>query len=511
MFTEDALNEIQQWRQKATSPRYQLDWRWVKRYRKLASYDSYWWLTWAGPFTDEEQRRWDQLFAQKLDEATKEQLGIILAQSRRRELAAAITEQREPRLHYPAIAIEEVRRRIADLLELDAEINQEEPNALVRKFYHRAITEEEVYFLRIIEATYEGDTQRFWEFNRLLNPMPTSEQMDYALSHVFHAVSRGLRHPRTTETSQQLVQFMRERLHLSVDLSSSEEVQEVQQQAAEPSSMSQQEVTAQAAKRFFEAVLRESGYDDWQVVIDPNETAPRIEQGLRQMFLPDTELSVERIRHYLSHEIVGHVARCIAGEHSPLGLLGIHTRNSLPTDEGVALYHERQVLALQGQNFNDAGIWQGTLATGLAIGVVTPPQTFLSLLTFFELFFLLRRLLWQNDEDIQTARDNARNAAIARCLRTYRGVPDLTNAGVCYLKDALYLHGLWMIERAVAQDETVLDRLAVGVIALDDLPDLQELGMVAPPQLLRKLAYDPDLEARILSFEVSQESLPKDA
>jgi len=61
-----------------------------------------------------------------------------------------------------------------------------------------------------------------------------------------------------------------------------------------------------------------------------------------------------------------------------------------------------------------------------------------------------------------------------------------------------------MIERAVAQDETILDRLAVGVIALDDLPDLQELGIAAPSQPLRKLVYDPDLDSYILSFEAPE-------
>lgn len=510
MFAEDALEEIEQWR-KANASRYQLDWRWVERYRELASYDGHWWLSYAGPFTEEEQRQWDQLSAPNLDEATKEQMGAIIAQSRKRELAAALTEQREPRLRYPAIPIEEVRRRIADLLALDAQIDQEEPNALVRKFYHRAITEEEIYFLRIIEATYEGDTQRFWEFNRLLNPLPTPEQMNYALSQVVHAASMGLRHPRATEVGQQLVQFMREQLHLPVDLSSSfEEAQEVQQQASESSSLSQRKITAQAAKRFFEAVLQQSGYDGWEVIIDPNATVPRIEQGLRRLFLPHAKMAVERIRHYLSHEIAGHVARCIAGEHSSLGLLGIHTRNSLLTEEGLALYQEREVAKLHGQTFDESGIWQGTLATGLASGVVTPPQTFSSLFTFFELFFLLRRLLKQGDEDIQAAQEKARNAAIARCLRTYRGVPDLTKAGVCYLKDAIYLHGLCMIERAVAQDETILDSLAVGVITLDDLPDLQELGIIAPSQPLRKLVYDPDLDSYILSFEVFEKDA-KDA
>ena len=90
-----------------------------------------------------------------------------------------------------------------------------------------------------------------------------------------------------------------------------------------------------------------------------------------------------------------------------------------------------------------------------------------------------------------------------RCLRTYRGVTDLQRPGVCFTKDVVYLRGLLKIERAVADDETVLDRLAVGKAALELLPDLQELGIVAPQQFssLRKLVYDRGLDDYILSFE----------
>jgi len=164
---------------------------------------------------------------------------------------------------------------------------------------------------------------------------------------------------------------------------------------------------------------------------------------------------------------------------------------------------------LHGQVFNDTGTWLGTLATGLASGVMTPPQTFLSLYTFFESFHLLYRLLRRRDQDIQIAQEKAQKAAFVTCLRTYRGVPDLERAGVCFSKDAVYLRGLRLIEHAVAQDAAVLDRLAVGKVALEYLPDLQELGIVQSPQPLRKLANDPDLDAYILSFEQHEEMAEK--
>ena len=505
MFAKEALEEIEQWRRQATSSEYQLDWRWVERYRELASYDTYWWLTWAGPFTEEEQQQWDRLFSSSREEATKEHLGALLKQSRERELAAAIAEQREPRLQYPAIEIDEVRRRIADLLQLDTDISQKEPNAIVRRLYRGAI-EEELDVLHLIEATYEGNTERFWKCNLRVLPVPTVEEMEYAFSRLRHILRQGLKRPETAEVSQRLDEFLRARLHIALDLASREDdIQERQEGNLQPSSQPQRTVSPQTARRFFETALRESGFDNWQVVTDPNSSGTRVEQGLRRLFLPEQRFSLEKIRELFSHELLGHVARCTAGERSLLGLLGIHTKNSLPTEEGIALYHEREVAALHGQVFDDSGVWRGALVTGLACGVVTPPQTFLSLFTFLELFSLLNRLLKNPDADRQKVQKQARAFALSVCLRTYRGVPDLERAGVCFLQDAVYLHGLRMIERAVAEDETVLDRLAVGVVALELLPELQELGMTSSPQLLRKLAYDPDLDSSIVSFETSEE------
>jgi len=504
MFAKDALEDIKQWRLKATSPHHQLDWRWVDRYRQLASFDSYWWLAPAGPFTEEEQQQWNQLYSHNLDEATKERLGALIAQSRERDLLTAIAEQHEPRLNYPAIAIEEVRSRIAGLLQLDTEIQQHEPNAIVRRLYHDTI-EEEIDFLRLIEATYEGNSEKFWEYNLRLNPPPTPEEMHYALSRLRLIVLRGLQYSETMDVSQKIIKYLREKCQFALEQSSDEEgVLEGSKDITASSSQRQRIVSIQTAKRFFEAILQEYGYEGWQVVIDPNATSARVEQGLRQMFLADRPLSAEQIRHYISHELAGHIARCLAGEHSLLGLLGIHTKNSLETEEGMAVYYDRQTAILDGQAYDDTAIWSATLAAGLASGVISSPQTFLSLFSFFEAFYLLHQLLQRLNADVQKAQEAARRHALVMCLRIYRGVPNLERAGVCYTKDAHYLRGLRKIEQAVAQDETVLDRLAVGVVALDRLSDLQELGIVTTPQSLRKLANDPELDAYILSFEESE-------
>jgi len=504
MFAQEALEEIRQGCQVSTPQQYQVDWRWVERYRRLAAFNSFWWLAHAGPFTASEQQEWDRLISQEADEAGQKRLETILAQSRQRELEASLAEHREPQLWYPAIPIDDVRARIAALLQLDEEVRQGEPNAIMSRLYREAIAEQ-LCFLRLIEATYEGKSEAFRELNRRLQPEPTTEEMMYALSRVKRVLKLGFIQPKTAEISQRVIDLLCERLLVPLDLSSEEEPEGMQDTAPSSASQAPRLVSAQTAQRFFDAVLRESGYEGWRVILDHSAQAPRIEQGLRQFILPaHTPLSVDQVREYLSHELGGHVSRSVAGERSPLGLLGIGTNDSLTTEEGLALYFDRQAAIMQGKRFDESRLWLGTLATGLASGVLTSPQTFLSLYTFFASFLLLYRLLWRNDKDLPTAQEKAHTMALARCLRTYRGVPDLRVQGICYTKDALYLRGFWMISNAVAKDEAILDRLAVGVVAFQQLPDLQELGIVTPSHTLRRLAVDPELESRILSFEESE-------
>ena len=514
---DKALQEIEAWRRtSAASSHYQLDWRWVDRYRELASFNAYWWLAAAGPFTPEEQYQWNLAFSSNLDEATKEQLGKLIDQSRDRELSAAITEQREPRLSYPAIDIVDVRRRTADLQALQAEIDEQEPHALVRRFYQGTI-EEEVAYLRLIEATYDGDSQRFWEHNLRINPRPTPEDMDYALSRVRHIVVQGVivaerstgiepeRKQALQETSAQVTRLLREHLHLQLELSCSEA--EAQALLTEPplSSSPRRMVSAETAKRFFEAVLRDSGYEGWQVVIDARSTYAHIEQGLRHFYLPASAISLQQIKDLLTHELAVHVARCVSGQRTLLGLLGIHTEHSLETEEGLGTYYEIEIAKRTGQTFDETGVWFGTLATGLATGVRTPPQRFLSVVTFFETFIYLYRLLMRPDQDVSTAQRLARKHAVGRAIRTFRGLPDLQREGVCNCKDAHYVPGLRKIEHAVVErGEVVLDELAAGVIALENLPLLKELGIVTVPQPLRQLIQDTGLDAHILAFEEEQ-------
>ncbi len=515
-----AHEEIQQWRkQQGGSPsRYQLDWRYVEKYRQLASYDTYWWWGAAGPFTQEERQEWDKWCISPLDEKSKEQLGQVIRRSRTREIEMALSEQREPRFHYPALDIDQVRAHLKGFHELDAQIRLDEQlHPLVRQWYEEAI-EEEIIVLHLIEATYEGNSERVRELNRQLIAEPTEEEMAYTISRVRRLIIQGKLHAErlsegadsaALETAKAIreatnwVILLTEQLGIQLDLSAS--LQEKQELLAEPP-LSPVTATAstliphQAAIRFIEAVLQQAGYAGWRVIADPLSRDPHLEQALRHVYLPTRDISVDQLKDYVRHELLdGHVARCVAGEQSLIGLLGIHLSHSLEMEEGLATYKEIQNAAREGRAHDESGIWFGTLAVGLAAGVGTAPQTFSRLFTFFDALIYLYRLVKRPDQSVQVARERAQAIALGRCFRTYRGVPDLTIPGVCYTKDVLYQRGLHKIMRALEEDSTVVDRLAVGVVALEHLPDLKNLGMVAAPQALTTMMQDSHIDEYILS------------
>jgi len=315
-------------------------------------------------------------------------------------------------------------------------------------------------------------------------------------------IQQGLDRSDTVALSHWLHHFVEHRLCLILDLSEGKDDPPV----VSEQERSEQAVSAQTVKAFFEASLRACGYEGWQVGLDRRLDGLHVHAETRRVLLPATRHTLTEVRRLLAHELAGRVARTFAGEHAPIGLLGIGTQGHAATEEGIGWSYEREALARQGLPCSDVALWCGTLATGLANGVVGLPQTFWSLHAFFERLLLLDRRLSRPREERQAAQRQARRQALARCLRTYRGVPDLTQGEVCLLQDVAPLRGWQQIERAVAADATVLDRLAAGNIAYALLPVLQSLLPVPPPQPLRELAADPDLDQFILSFETTREN-----
>ena len=499
----EGLAEIQQWRE--ISPNGQLDWRWAARYREIVRYDPFQWLSHAGPFTGEEQEEWARLQGTQETEELRTQLETILSQSRNREAEAALEQGREPRFHYPCIPLEDVIRRIGELRQLAADVAQHEPNAIVCRLYLEVIDEHAAY-LQMIQATHDGDVQAFWHQNRRIHAEPSPEEMQRVLSEVGRLIAEGIQHPETAEVSERLSQFLRG-IQAPLGVPPAPPGPRSLSDGKTPTTTRPRMIAPHTVKRFFDAVMCQYGFDGWQTVIDVTVNDPRIEQLTQCLILPDKQLSVERVRTLLSHEIESHVFRAAAGEKSRLNLLATGTCGFMATEEGLALYNDRETARLQGKandEISTASLF-GTLATGLASGVVASPLTFSRLCAFLELFLFLYRRLNHLDKDEQRTRAKARDLARIRCLRTFRGVPDLTVAGIAYVKDALYMRGERMVSQQIQQDNTVLERLMVGVVGVEHLPDMEELGIVRPPYPPKWLAHDPDLASYILSFETSND------
>lgn len=496
--SEAALEEIRAWRE--ASPREQLDWRWSARYRELVQYDAEQWLTPAA-FSAEERETWRHLQEHSPAAENQHSLEELMAESREREILAALSEGREPRLRYPRIPIAEVMQRIEGLRALAEEIAREEPNAVVRRLYLDVI-EENLCLLHLIQATHEGNTQAFWHNNRGLHTEPTPPEMERALAQVARLISLGKQRPDLAEMSEATWQFL-QHIHAPVPLLSAP-IQEtaIQKDLPEPAAASRF-VAPQTVQRFFEAVMRDYGFDGWRTVIDAAATGPYVESFTQCLTLPDREMSLGRVRHLLSHEIECHVFRAVMGTKSPLALLGTGTAFYRMTEEGLAKYYDNQTAQVQGQVEDEflTGGFIGTLATGLACGVLCTPLTFSQLYRFLEMFLVLQRVLTGASKTVEKARTNAPRLARLRCLRTFQGVPDLTIAGIAYTHDALYHRGQQRVALAIQQDAQVLTRLMVGKVGLQQLDDLAELGITEPASQLRRLAHDPDLDQSILSFE----------
>jgi len=500
---QKALAEIQEWH--ATSPSYQLDWRWSARYRAAIAYDPFQWLAPAGPFTREEQAEWDGLTDRGDQEDMQLRRSTLMTGSRDRELAAALDEGREPQLNYPAIPVADLKQREAALLQLATEVGEKEPNALVRHFYLDAIEEQRCY-LRMIQATHDGDNATFFACNRELHDQPSPAEMRSTLTYLAQLIGRGLQRPDTEPLSVRLLDLLKQ-FSLPAELPAQQSSAKLPQEGSSKSARTAangQMISPTTVKRFFEGVLDMYGFEGWSVTLDPSTNDPRIEPNVRSVILPAGQaISITRIRNLLSHEIESHVFRTVAGERSPLALLGLGTKGSLMTDEGLALYFDRETALAQGTQTDesDLGFWIGTLATGLASGVSAPPLTFSSLFKVFELVFALNRLLKGIDKDLASGQARVRALALGRCLRTFRGVPDLRVAGHAYVKDAIYLRGYRAVAEAVRRDSSTLTRLMVGIVALEQLEALNELGIVSPPHPPRWLAHDPHIETFISSFQ----------
>jgi transcriptional regulator with XRE-family HTH domain len=494
----EGLRTIESWQK--VNPLHQLDWRWYSRYHQLTSYSDIKWLTPAGPFSDEEEHEWNSIAQHQEDEEASKGLAAIIAQSRRRELAKSFEEEREPYFHYPLIPQAEVQSRLTNLSLLRAEIEQHEPNAIVRRLYLGAIGER-LDELNLIAATGRQDDDAFWIYNQRLNSTPNMAEMELAIRQLTDTLRRGLQHNETEQLSRDIIE---QTSHWLIKPMSLETLDVPAEQRIEslhaPVDEVQKLFSLETVSRFFTDVIRVYQFP-WTVKCDLTADHARVSLNLQQLTLPGEEqwLSLAKIRELLAHEIETHAFRSNAGEKSPLAILSAGLQGFLETEEGLAIYYTQEV-DRQVSHCKPNKSWIGTLATGLASGLVCEPFTFRQLLLLLEAVNTLRSLLAENKLTVAEIREDARKNAQNRCLRTWRGVTYLSRPGICSTKDNVYLRGYLSVAQALKEDKTAFERLMVGSVGLNHLGDLAELGITKPAIPHRRLATDPDLEKYISQF-----------
>ncbi len=488
---EAGLRSIEE--QRRVNPRGHLDQQWFSRYQELVSYSDVKWLTPAGPFTPQEQQEWNAL-REKGDEAAKSHLSEMIAQSQERELAASFKEQREPHFHYPRIPLEDIAEKVAGLSKLRTEVDDHEENIVVRQLYLDAI-DERLSELEMIAATGKQDDEAFWTSTQRLYALPSTHEMELAMYSLAQLLRKGLRNSCTADLASQIIQQTQ---RWSIDPMSLEaELEQPREESSLFAAKAHTSFSPGTVQRFFEDVFQRYQFA-WTVVRDPSTDHPRVSLTEKQLILPENvQISSSKIREILAHEVEMHVFRSVAGGKSRVLLLSLGLANFLETEEGLATYCSMEAARFGAPKPDKT--WAGTLATGLAAGVVCSPFSFHALRSFLMDTSTLRGLLAAKKTRDEIQKEALKNAH-KRCLRTWRGISDLSSPGICATKDSVYLRGYLAVCDRLQQEPTAFDHLLVGSVGLQHLDALGELGITEPHVHHRRLAYDTDLVSYIAQF-----------
>lgn len=482
-----------------TTRRYQLDKRWFARYHDLASFDDLAWYAHAGRFTDEEQEEWNSLYPRRGEEEVSDRLAALIVQSRKRELARSQEEHGTPALYYPMIPLEEVQQRITALEQLQEEIEIKEPNAIVRALYIEVI-DENLSLLHQCEAAALRDQNIVWKGHLTLYGKPTPQEMMIALQPFCSMLLRTQYHDQAGPLTQNMLkQFRSWGLYPEELAATPTLVPKVESAGTKQQKREKQVFPPEVIQRFFQAVFDEEyRTTEWRVAIAPARDYAYVDIDSRTVFLPPYPQTEEDVRDLLAEEIEVHAYRSMSGQRSPLALLGSGLAKYKATEEGLANLYTQQVSShMHGKYKNKS--WISTLCIGFVSGVMMPEHSFIELCDFLEQAFLINRLYRGGNETGEEMLIAARDEAWTRAARIFRGIPDLNSAGICSLRDRVYLQGYMDVLRYLERGDE--QRLLVGKIKIEDLDAMAELNILTPYYPRRHLALASDLSERISQYK----------
>lgn len=187
-----------------------------------------------------------------------------------------------------------------------------------------------------------------------------------------------------------------------------------------------------------------------RVAVDPKSKTIAVRKG--SMFTKQELLSL------LAHEIETHVFRAENGARQPFRLLHQGTAGYITTEEGLAIFNEREVIRKTKSPYHDQRLWLRVVAVDLALRC-SFRHTFLALLKFG----ISPERAWETT------------------LRVKRGLTITAKPGA-FTRDYLYLKGYEMIKR-YQKKKLKLASLYIGKVGVTDLPFLKDIPLRKPMRL----------------------------
>lgn len=239
-------------------------------------------------------------------------------------------------------------------------------------------------------------------------------------------------------------------------------------------------VTPKMFVRMVEAIGGEYDFDNIRVKLFSG-TSIKIKHNMRKghstVYVPKKRMiSKARAARLLTHEIEVHALRRENGLETPYAILGHGLDRYIETEEGLALYLQKQ---LRKDHAHDPGLWDA-YAIALAREFAFPEV--------FERLLEARKQVNASRTEPRSE-DELKNSVWNLCLRAYRGIHQPAAPGVAYVRDHIYRSGLKEVETAVeAHGEAVIHRLFVGRIGIHHLERVDKLDIpnMIVPKLISK-------------------------
>jgi len=354
-----------------------------------------------------------------------------------------------PTLDYPKLKGFDFIAREVSLLNLKAEIIDNEDDITIREIYRTKINES-LAELRMLKSTIEGNDKKFNRYSTFVYGAPDEVNTSIMASILQEKVERG-----KTPVKQEAAANLRPILEVLVPV-----VPERGPPLLEIEDSKERVATVDEVVSAFTQALQDVGAGDaWRVVVsnDIGISNFRVSQKNKEVSIPGHKIVgmlSQTMRAFLQHEVFGHVARRVAGENSKLKLLALGLDRYEKGEEGVATRLEQ--LEKGADTFSHPERYFAiSLARGEVDGIKRDFRQTFNVLKQYYVAVLL------SSQTGPTLEDKAADSAWRLCVRTFRGTTGST-PGTVYTKDLNYFVGNKETWALVKTDEKVVRYFSIG-------------------------------------------------